>query len=292
MRHIIPISGKDSLATALVQLKRQPDLPYEYMFNPTGAELPEVFDWINKVELYLGKEIIRVGENLEDIIEDYNFFLPSGQARYCTRQSKIQPMEKWIGKDECTIYYGIRADEVRKGYVNPSGRITVVLPLDEENINIDGVYEIINHHGLKPPTFFWKQVYDKVCKIIGGESVLKSLLKDWQIDMIFAWRSRANCYFCYNQRQYEWCGLLEYHPDLFWNAESMEHKGGEKTYSWNSNRTLRWIYENKESIVDKRVKSIVKIIDKLKQGEMNFNNNEDGFNDVLSTASCGLFCGK
>lgn len=177
MRHIIPISGKDSLSTALVQIRRNPNLPYEYMFNPTGAELPEVFEWIKKVENYLGKKITFVGENLEEIIEDNGYFLPSQKARYCTKQSKIEPMEKWIGKDECTIYYGIRSDEKRQGYSNASGRITIILPLIEENIDINGVYEIIHYHNLKPPTFFWKEMYDKVCIRVGGENFLKKNTK-------------------------------------------------------------------------------------------------------------------
>ncbi len=115
MRHIIPISGKDSLATALVQLKLQPDLNYEYVFNPTGAELPCVFEWLDKVEKYLGKPIVKVGRDLLELIEDNNYFLPSRLARYCTRQCKIEPFEQWIGVDECTVYYGIRADENRGG---------------------------------------------------------------------------------------------------------------------------------------------------------------------------------
>jgi hypothetical protein len=55
IRHIIPISGKDSLATALTQIAKEPNIGYEFMFNPTGEELPEVFVWIEKVEKYLGK---------------------------------------------------------------------------------------------------------------------------------------------------------------------------------------------------------------------------------------------
>lgn len=38
MRHIIPISGKDSAATALVQMAREPSLPYESDFAVLGAE--------------------------------------------------------------------------------------------------------------------------------------------------------------------------------------------------------------------------------------------------------------
>lgn len=87
MRYIIPISGKDSLSTAIVQTALQPELDYEFVFNPTGAELPEVYLWIDKVEQYLNKPIVRVGADLDAIIQGYNYFLPSGQARYCTRQA-------------------------------------------------------------------------------------------------------------------------------------------------------------------------------------------------------------
>jgi hypothetical protein len=41
MRHIILISGKDSLATALVQIQRSPDLPYELVHNEVKWDLPE-----------------------------------------------------------------------------------------------------------------------------------------------------------------------------------------------------------------------------------------------------------
>ena len=33
MRHLILISGKDSLACAIVQTERAPSLPYEFVFN-------------------------------------------------------------------------------------------------------------------------------------------------------------------------------------------------------------------------------------------------------------------
>jgi 3'-phosphoadenosine 5'-phosphosulfate sulfotransferase (PAPS reductase)/FAD synthetase len=155
MRHIIPISGKDSLCTALVQIKLEPHLDYEFVFNPTGAELPCVFEWLDKVEAYLGKPIARVGEDLLEIIEENNYFLPSRQSRYCTRQSKIEPFEKWIGKDDCIVYYGIRADEVRGGYINAKfANIVPKYTLKEQGIGISGVYSIINEAGLKPPSFF------------------------------------------------------------------------------------------------------------------------------------------
>lgn len=294
MRHIIPISGKDSLATAIVQIKRQPELDYEFVFNPTGAEFPVVFEWLHKVEKYLGKQIFRVGRDLYEIIEDNNFFLPSRLARYCTRQSKIEPFEKWIGNDECIVYYGIRADEIRGGYDNARHpNITPCYPLKEENLGIEEVYRIINEAGLKPPTFFWQSVYDEVCRLMGGETFVRLLLTEWQIDMLFAWRSRANCYFCFNQATYEWVGLLEHYPELFWKSEGLEHS--ESEYYWNGkNYPLTKIVQLAAVIKRKRIRKIVKMLQKMQQMTLNFDTVEkqQRLTDIFSTTSCGLFCGK
>lgn len=291
MRHIIPISGKDSLATALVQKAKEPDLPYEYVFNPTGSEYPSVYEWIDRVEAYLGSPIARVGENLMEIIEDNNYFLPSAQARYCTRQAKIEPFERWIGKDEATVYYGIRADENRQGYVNASGRITSVMPLAEAGLGIFDVYRIISDAGLKPPTFFWQTIYDSLCRTY-GESTIKANFLEWQIDYLFAGRTRANCYHCYNQRLYEWVWLLETYPDLFWNSERMEHLGGDKKFTWNRGKSLQEVAEQAEAIKLRRIKQLRKIIGKSLQSGFEFPSEEAAFLDIFNTTSCGLFCGK
>lgn len=290
MRHIIPISGKDSLATAIVQKELMPNCEYEYVFNPTGAELPEVFEWLDKVENYLEKKIVRVGEDLDAIIIGYNYFLPSSLARYCTRQSKIEPFVKWIGKDDATVYYGIRADEQRDGFNNTtSPNITPAYPLQDAGIGMKQVYQIINSKGLKPPTFFWNTVYEAVCKIINNDA--KNIIPEWLFDILFAWRSRANCYFCFNQRLYELVGLLEYHPDLFDKAESYEHMGGGKDYYWKKDYPMSKIKERATIIKKKRIYAIVKIIAPKLQIPL-FEEEPEEYVDVLSVKSCGLFCGK
>ncbi len=295
MRYIIPISGKDSLATALLLHEHNAYRDYELLFNPTGAELPEVFEWLNKVEDYFGKKIERVGMDLRElIVEDYHGFLPSRQSRYCTRQCKIEPMEEYIGADECVVYYGIRADKKRIGYQNNRyPNIHSENPLIDAGIGILEVYQIINEAGLKPPTFFWKSVYDEVCEIMGGEYIVKLLLTEWQIDLLFAWRSRANCYFCFNQRKYEWVGLLEHHPELFFDAEQLEHSGSE--YFWNGkDYPLTKIIERKDIIRKQRVKTIVTFLRKLSITQLNIFEqlNEESFVDIFKTSTCGLFCGK
>lgn len=298
MRYICPISGKDSLATALVQLKLEPDLPYEYVFNPTGAELPCVFEWLDKVSEYLGKEIVYVGRDLLELIEDYNYFLPSRLARYCTRECKIEPFEKWIGVDDCLVYYGIRADENRGGYENSRyPNIVPAYPLKDNNLGIDEVYQIVNEAGLKPPTFFWQSVYDEVCEIMKGEDVVKGILNEWQIDRMFCWRTRANCYFCFNQQRIEWVGLSEHEPDLFKNAKKLENS--ESQYFWNGkDYPLTKIEENAVKIKSKHIKAIVKKLrlirhDKSYKQQSLFDfDTEEGFTDFFKTTSCGLFCGK
>jgi hypothetical protein len=197
MRHIIPISGKDSLATAIVQVNREPEFDYEFVFNPTGLELPEVFEWIKRVGEFFGKEINIVSRPLRDIIVEYNYFLPSALSRYCTKEAKILPFIEWVGKDECFAYYGIRADERREGFNNTTAKnIVPKYPLQELGIGLTGVYIIVNKVGLKPPTFFWPEIYDRVKKRLGRDP--KEILTEWEFDMLFAWRSRANCDRCFN----------------------------------------------------------------------------------------------
>lgn len=293
MRHIIPISGKDSLATAVLQTTKDNSLDYEYVFNPTGAEMPEVYDWIDKVEKYFGKKIHRVGENLEEIIKyKYNYFLPSQRSRYCTKEAKIQPFVDWINGDECMAYYGIRADEKREGFNNKTSKnIQPKYPLQDAGINLEGVYIIVNSVNLKPPTFFWESMYKRVNEKLGFDS--KKVVPEWVFDMLFAGRSRANCYFCFNQRYYEWVWLIETHPKLFWHAEKFEHEGSKDVYTWSSNqKSLQQISDERERIFEKRADIICKSINKFIQLRLFEDEDRDKHLDILQVKSCGLFCGK
>jgi len=211
IRHVCGISGgKDSAALA-IYLKEKRSIPsIEYFFSDTGKELPEVYDFLDRLEAYLGQEIVRIGSNkpFEHYLKLYGGFLPSPQQRWCTREMKIRPFEQWIGEDAAVSYVGIRADEAREGYISTKPNIRAVFPFKE-----DGIVE---------------------------SDVLRILDNSVGVPSYYRWRSRSGCYFCFFQRRSEWLGLMKEHPDLFEKAKEFEKSGhnGERGYSWVNGLTL------------------------------------------------------
>lgn len=288
MRHIIPISGKDSLATALFQVAHERDLPYEFLYNDTHAELPETYAWLNKVEKETGFEIKRIGEDLTKIIEGFDV-LPSHKMRYCTRMAKIQPMETWIGKeDDATVYYGLRADEDRGGYVARSHNITPAYPLRDFNIDLQGVWTILEVRDLLPPTFFWTPLYDRVVEMVGPEDSWPVSLAPWQRAVLFSGRTRANCYYCFYQRQYEYAWLCQTHPHLYREACRLEEEHGGDDYTWREGYSLSEIEGRVDELINSRARQVSKTLNALAQTNM-FGDSAD---TLLASTSCGLLCGK
>lgn len=293
MRHIIPISGKDSLATAIVQMKIEPNLPYEFIYNDTSMELPETYEWLSLVEKTLGITIHKAGKNLEAIIYEEGI-LPSPRTRYCTRLAKIFPMMDFIGKDEATLYIGIRADEDRVG-AKEEWNTTVRYPLKEHRIGLEQVYALVDGANLMPPSFLWKRLYDAVAAVV-PKSLIDELPR-WISDRTFAWRSRPNCFICFYQRRYEWVGLLEHHPMLFDRSEAIESNVGNGEgrrqggfFFIGEDYPLSKIRANAEAIFKKRAEKISKWLLVRSQSEL--------FTDALiddmeiAQKSCGLYCGK
>jgi 3'-phosphoadenosine 5'-phosphosulfate sulfotransferase (PAPS reductase)/FAD synthetase len=194
-RHICGISGgKDSSALAVYLRERVPDM--EYFFCDTGAELPETYEYLDRLEVTLGKKIERLNprKGFDHWFEVYRGALPSPQMRWCTKKMKIEPLEEWIGDSPAVSYVAIRADEAnRKGYVSTKPNITTVFPFIEDGIDKDGVMRILEEAGVGLPSYY-------------------------------EWRTRSGCYFCFYQRKAEWIGLEERHPDLWERAVAIEKK--------------------------------------------------------------------
>lgn len=209
-RHVLGISGgKDSAALAIYMRDRVPDM--EYFFCDTDKELPETYDFLARLEAYLGKPIDRLNakRGFDHWLKIYGGYLPSSRMRWCTRQLKIKPFEEWIGDDPVISYVGIRADEDREGYISTKPNIEAVFPFKEAGITKDDVFRILEESGVGVPKY-----YD--------------------------WRSRSGCYFCFFQRNVEWVGLRKHHPELYEEAKKYEKEGppGEPGFTWNAGESL------------------------------------------------------
>lgn len=225
-RHILSLSGgKDSSALAVYMRDRVPQM--EYVFCDTGSELKETYDFLDKLEAYLGKPIVRlrpderIGANnglrvinsesdqdrpFKHYLGVYNGVLPDARARWCTRMLKLKPFERYVGDDFVINYVGIRGDENRRGLISTKPNIQTKFPFVEDNICKSDVEQILQESGLGFPEYY-------------------------------KWRSRSGCYFCFFQQRIEWVGLLENHPDLFMKAMAFEKEN--TGYSWNQREFLR-----------------------------------------------------
>lgn len=136
VRHLLGISGgKDSAALAIYMKKKYPNLDIEYYTSDTGKELDETYQLIDNLEIFLGKKIIRLtgADNSPELpfdhfIKMFNGYLPSSNARWCTKKLKLDPFEKFVGNDPVISYVGIRGDEDREGYISKKSNIQSIFP--------------------------------------------------------------------------------------------------------------------------------------------------------------------
>lgn len=227
-RHIVPLSGgKDSTALAIYMLERHGDLPLEFVFTDTGAELPETYEYFKRFESIFGITVERTtalarmgirekGDRTPfDIIleEMYGGFLPNPQARWCTRMLKIRPFEQFVGTGKAYSYIAIRGDENREGFrskpvmMSEQQNIFPVYPFKDASYDIEDVKRILDESGLGVPPYY-------------------------------EWRSRSGCYFCFYQQIGEWQGLKERHPDLFEKSKRYEKIEKGRAYTWSQGRSL------------------------------------------------------
>ena len=225
-RHIVLISGgKDSTALALYLRDRRPELDVEYLFCDTQKELPETYEYLTRIEAYLGRPVTRLTSDsaergFDHWLKVYGDYLPAANMRWCTKKLKIEPFEKYVGDDRVFLYVGIRADERREGYISTKPNITPVFPFKEDGINKADVIQILEDSGVGLPDYY-------------------------------SWRTRSGCYFCFFQRKSEWVGLKENHAELFEKAK--EYEKPDQGFTWILNESLTEL-ERPESVEDIRKK--------------------------------------
>lgn len=217
-KHVLGLSGgRDSAALAVYMRQHHPELEIEYFFTDTGKELPEVYEFLTRLEGFLGKEIhhLNPDRDFDFWLGQYNNFLPSPKTRWCTRQLKLRPFESWVRpflENGSTVfsYVAIRADEeYREGYSAKHQNMKVVLPFRQDGIDKARVIEILESSGLGLPRYY-------------------------------AWRSRSGCTFCFFQQKIEWVRLMREHPDAFEEAKRYEKTAVAhgSPFTWSDNESL------------------------------------------------------
>jgi len=153
MKHLLGISGgKDSAALAVYMAQNYPELNIEYYTCDTGKELKETYELIERLESVLGKKIVKY-ENynselstetnaFDHFLSSYGHYLPSAQARWCTKKMKLEPFELNVSDEPTISYVGIRGDENREGYISKKQNIQTIFPF-RRNIWSSDVIELV-----------------------------------------------------------------------------------------------------------------------------------------------------
>lgn len=273
-RHVLGLSGgRDSAALAVYMRQNYPELDAEYFFTDTGKELPEVYEYLVKLEGFLGKPILRLNpdRDFDFWLKQYNNFLPSPQTRWCTRQLKLRPFEQWIrpALEEGTkifSYVAIRSDEeYREGYSSKHGNLVVRLPLKDAGIDKAGVLEILEGAGLGLPEYY-------------------------------GWRTRSGCTFCFFQQKIEWVRLMERHPDFFEEAKSYEKVAveGGSPFTWSRGESLEDLGrpERIEQIKQDHEKRLARIRASVQPNPLRPNHEPLDMDDLYGKAKTCLACHK
>lgn len=216
--HVLGLSGgRDSAALAVYMRQHHPELELTYFFTDTGKELPEVYEYLGRLEGFLGRPILRLNpdRDFDFWLKQYNSFLPSPQTRWCTRQLKLRPFEHWLrpyldeGK-KIFSYVAIRSDEeYREGYSSTHANLIVKLPFKQAGVDKAGVLDILEAAGLGLPKYY-------------------------------SWRTRSGCTFCFFQQKIEWVRLMEEHPDAFEDAKTYEKNAVDhgSPFTWSQGESL------------------------------------------------------
>ncbi len=210
-RHILSLSGgKDSAALAIYMRDRVTEM--EYIFSDTRKELPETYEYLERIEDYLGKRVHRLNAELgfDHWYDVYGGMIPSNHRRWCTKMLKLKPFEDFVGEDPVINYVGLRADEKRAGYISHKPNITAVYPFQNDGLKLADIREILLDSGVGlPPYTKWG-------------------------------RTRSGCFFCFYQQKIEWVRLKEEHPDLFERAKAYErpYEGSGNIFTWSERESL------------------------------------------------------
>ena len=272
--HVLGLSGgRDSAALAVHMRENYPDLYMDYFFTDTGKELPEVYEFLVKLEGFLGQPIRRLNpdRDFDFWLKQYGNFLPSAQTRWCTRQLKLRPFEQWVQPmlergDTVYSYVAIRADEeYREGYASKHRNLIVKLPLKDAGIDKAGVLDILEGSGLGLPQYY-------------------------------EWRTRSGCTFCFFQQKIEWVRLMERHPDYYEEAKRYEKTALEdgSPFTWSRGESLDALAQPKriEEIKEEHKRRLERMRGNRQVNPLRLDSEPIDIDDLYGQAKVCLACHK
>ena len=273
-RHVLGLSGgRDSAALAVYMRQHHPELEIEYFFTDTGKELPEVYEYLGRLEGFLGQRILRLNpdRDFDFWLKQYNDFLPSPQSRWCTRQLKLRPFEQWLrpkleNGETIYSYVAIRSDEeYREGYSSKNDRLIVRLPFKEVGVDKAGVLEILDGAGLGLPAYY-------------------------------EWRTRSGCTFCFFQQKIEWVRLKEHHPEPFEEAKTYEKNSVNhgSPFTWSQGEALDDLEkpERVKQIRQEHEQRLLRMRSKVQPNPLRSDNDPLDIDDLYGQAKVCLACHK
>lgn len=128
MKHIVQLSGgKDSTAMLLMMLERNMPVD-EILFCDTGIEFPAMYDHLQRIEKYTGRQITRLKSDKSfwwwfwcnqkvkgKTAGQFGMSWPGFKARWCTKRLKQQVTANYLrGAGAYIQYIGIAADEPKR----------------------------------------------------------------------------------------------------------------------------------------------------------------------------------
>ena len=201
MKYIVSFSGgKDSTAMLLRMLELDMKVD-EIIFADTGLEFPELYDYIKKVENYIGRKVKFVNGITWDkwFYDKFTRGKLKGRIRgfpyvvnqcWGTRELKTKPLKKAQGKGN-VIYIGITKDEERR--------------TEREEYKKDNKYRF--------PLVKWGWTEQK-CKMY--------LKKKDMLNPLYEKFDRLGCWLCPKQSKNSLRVLLEDYPDLWEKLKQYE----------------------------------------------------------------------
>ena len=272
--HVLGLSGgRDSAALAVFMRQRYPEIAIEYFFTDTGKELPEVYEFLGRLEGFLGQRIrmLNPDRDFDFWLKQYNNFLPSPQSRWCTRQLKLRPFERWLRPrltrgEKIYSYVAIRSDEeYREGYTSKHDNLIVRLPLKEAGVDKAGVMEILEAAGLGLPRYY-------------------------------SWRTRSGCTFCFFQQKIEWVRLKEEHPEAFKEAKAYEKDAVDhgSPFTWSQGESLEELEqpERTRQIQADHERRLARLRGKVQPNPLRSNREPIDIDDLYGNAKVCLACHK